>query len=178
MAKLVETVKKALEEDDWHPQQDVVEGLDRVHTRYTAEEGSWNFVVLIDEEDMIATFYSVLDTPCPEERRRDLAELLTRLNYGMRIGKFELDFSDGDLRYQSGHLVQNSKLTPEIIIRHAYNNVLTMEKHFTAIMKVMFSEKSTKETLEGIMEEDDGEEKAEFAEYIPTKDSSTNLYIH
>ena len=43
------------------------------------------------------------DTSSLEEREGaivDIAEALVRANYGLRLGKFELDFADGELRFQ------------------------------------------------------------------------------
>ena len=44
-------------------------------------------------------------TICPikatEDVRLQVAEYLTRANYGMKIGKFELDMNDGEVRYQT-----------------------------------------------------------------------------
>ena len=42
---------------------------------------------------------------CPikggEEVRPAVAEYITRANYGLKIGKFEMDYKDGEVRYQS-----------------------------------------------------------------------------
>ena len=34
-----------------------------------------------------------------EIKRQDIAEYLTRANYGMVMGNFEMDYSDGEIRY-------------------------------------------------------------------------------
>ena len=46
-------------------------------------------------------FYSVLPLNVPDEKRHAVAEFITRANYAMAIGNFEMDFSDGEVRFKT-----------------------------------------------------------------------------
>ena len=46
-----------------------------------------------------------------EEQRQIVAELLARINYGLNIGNFELDMTDGEIRYKTSIDVEGGELT-------------------------------------------------------------------
>ena len=60
---------------------------------------SCRVLTIVDERDIQCL------TVCPikatEDVRPQVAEYLTRANYGMKIGKFEMDMNDGEVRYQA-----------------------------------------------------------------------------
>lgn len=60
--------------------------------------GSWLMYVQVVEEAALLAFYSVVPIPVPPARRGALAEFLTRANYGLSLGNFEMDFDDGEVR--------------------------------------------------------------------------------
>ncbi len=171
MTKIIKRIKTFMEADEWHPEQDQIEGLDRAFTRFASKEGSWNFVVLVDEETKVVTFYSVLDTLTPEDKRLEMAQFITRANFGLRVGKFELDWEDGIVRFQSGLILEDTELTEALIRRHCYNNVNTMTQYFSGIMKVMYGGHTPEEAIQKV----EGQE--EEVEYVPGKDAATHLYI-
>jgi hypothetical protein len=45
-------------------------------------------------------FVMVLPIRVPENRRAAMAETLLRINYQLRLGTFEMDFDDGELRFR------------------------------------------------------------------------------
>ena len=67
-----------------------------------------------------------------------MAEFITRANYGMIIGNFELDFSDGEVRYKTSIDVEGAELVPAVIRQLVYANVLTMDRYLKGIMAVAF----------------------------------------
>jgi len=44
-------------------------------------------------------------------------KFLTRANYGMMIGNFEMDFTDGEIRYKTSIDVEGDKLSSALIKR-------------------------------------------------------------
>jgi len=160
-----------LEEDEWHPTLQVSEELIRIDTRFETPETSWAFIILVDEETRILTFYSILDTKTPKERFNDMTRFITRSNFGMRIGKFELDLDDGTVRFQSGHIAEGHDPNRALIQRHCYNNVNTMTQYFSGFMKVMCAGNSP----DGVLEEIEG--TVEEVEYVHGKDDAANIYI-
>lgn len=66
-----------------------------------------------------------------------IAHFLTLANYGTLIGNFELDFSDGEIRYKTSIDVQGDRLTPALIKRLVYTNVTMMDDYLPGIQAVV-----------------------------------------
>lgn len=58
----------------------------------------WPVVVVVEEDAARVLVYSVLPEDVPEDARPGVAELLTRVNYGLLVGAMEMDLSDGEVR--------------------------------------------------------------------------------
>ena len=56
-------------------------------------------MIRVDLEEFL--FYAVAPIKTPDEVRPAVSEYVTRANYGLRIGNFELDYGDGEVRYKS-----------------------------------------------------------------------------
>jgi len=83
-----------------------------------------------------------------------VAEFLTRANYGMRIGNFELDFSDGEVRYKSSLDFEGVGLEPIMIRNAIYPAVQTMDRYFPGLIAVVAGAKSAAEAVQVVEQED------------------------
>lgn len=91
----------------------------------------------------------------PEEARQTVAEFITRANYGMRIGNFEMDFSDGEVRYKSSLDFEGTTLTPALIKQAIYPAVQTMDRYLPGLMKVIYRSKPPAEAITEIERDSD-----------------------
>ncbi|WP_244932227.1 YbjN domain-containing protein [Nocardioides sp. W7] len=64
-------------------------------------EALWPFVAQVEPEDQQIAFYSLLPDEVPPDRREAVATVLTHANYGLTIGSFEIDVTDGDVRFRT-----------------------------------------------------------------------------
>lgn len=71
------------------------------------------FEVWADLEQFI--FYIIVPMTVPKEKLPKAAEYISRVNSGMRIGNFEIDFDNGDVRFKSSINFRNQTLTDELI---------------------------------------------------------------
>ncbi|GAA3410581.1 YbjN domain-containing protein [Paenibacillus hodogayensis] len=100
---------------------------------YTGEQGAWIVLVRIDEERQICVVYSVYPDAVPEERRADTAVFLIEENYDLAVGSFELDTTDGELRYRTSIDVEHDRLSMELFGQLFSTNVVVMDHYFNAI---------------------------------------------
>lgn len=70
-----------------------------------------------------------------EKLRLSVAELLTRANYKMLVGKFEMDMSDGEIRFQVSHLIDGGIFTAETVERIYMTSLFTLDRYFPALMQ-------------------------------------------
>ena len=90
---------------------------------------------------------------CLPEKRTAVAEFITRANYGMRVGNFEMDFNDGEVRFKISVDVDNHELTQALVSNHVYANVWTMDRYLPGLFAVVYSDISPLEALEKVEEE-------------------------
>jgi hypothetical protein len=82
---------------------------------FQGKNGKWTCYAQVHEEQPIFFFFSVCPVNVPEDKRLSMADFLTRANYGLKVGNFEMDFSDGEIRYKTSINVENDQLTHAII---------------------------------------------------------------
>jgi hypothetical protein len=119
---------------------------------FQGKSGRWTCYaqVRVTREVEQLLFYSVLPLNIPEDKRLAVAEFLTRANYGMALGNFELDFSDGEVRYKTSVDATDVELTTDTLRPMIYTNVLMMDKYMPGIMSVMYADVSPAEAVKQI----------------------------
>ena len=113
MNKIIEPLKAYLKAQDCvfefdRKRQTLHFGINGVNVRWRSmacEDESGRFVLV-----------SLIPLQAPEHRRSACAELIARINARLGLGRFDLDFSDGELRYvTSVPLSDHDELGVEVI---------------------------------------------------------------
>jgi hypothetical protein len=138
MSPILDTAMQFFKEDEWPFTQ--LEGKPILRTAFSGKNGNWNCFAQAREEQYRFIFYSVCAANTPEPRRPAMAEFLTRANYGLIIGNFELDYNDGEVRFKTSIDVEGDELTSALVKQMVYANVLTFDKYLPGVMKVMYTE--------------------------------------
>ena len=132
-----ETLGHFLEEDEWHPQR--MEDATIYRMGVAGRNGQFACYAQIRVTLEQFMFYAVAPVKAPEETRQAVAEFITRANYGLRVGNFELDFGDGEIRYKSSLDFEGETLTPGLIKVAIYPAVQTLDHYLPGLMKVIYS---------------------------------------
>ncbi len=133
---ILDAVVRFFQEDNWHFEQLPDKPILRMGFR--GDNGTWRCYAQVREQQQQFVFYSVLEFNIPEDRRPAMAEFLTRANYGLILGNFEMDFRDGEIRYKTSIDVEGDRLTSALIRPMVYVNVLMMDRYLPGIMKVAY----------------------------------------
>jgi hypothetical protein len=139
------TLEQFLTEDDWYPQR--LESSYTLRSRYDGSNGQYTCYFTIRVEFEQFTCYVMPAFRVPEEQRSAVAEYLTRANYGLHIGNFEMDYSDGEVRYKSSLDFEGVPLTPELIRNAIYPAARTTDRYMPGMMKVIYGGLSPEEAI-------------------------------
>jgi len=139
------------EEDEWDFQW--LQGLPVLSLGFGGRNGNWTCYAQAREPQQQFVFYSVVPVNAPADKLPALAEFITRANYGMILGNFEMDYEDGEVRYKTSVDVEGSALTPAMIRQMVYANVIIMDRYLPGIMRVIYGSFTPLEALESV--EDD-----------------------
>lgn len=112
--------------------------------------GRWLCFAQSRQESSQVVFYSVAPVQIPADKRAALSEFITRANYGLILGNFELDFTDGELRYKTSLDVEGTPLTTELLQPLTFANVSTMDRYLPGLMAVLYGSVSPQAAIEQI----------------------------
>lgn len=116
---------------------EVTDDGDRLVLGFTGANGAYPCVLLAREPQDELIFYSVAPVSVPHEQRVAVAMLLTRLNYGMALGNFELDVDDGEVRYKTTVALAGRDAGDEVLRPLVTVNVSTMDRYLPALQEVL-----------------------------------------
>jgi len=89
-----------------------------------------------------------------KSKRTLVAELLTRINYGLKIGNFEIDLDDGEVRYKTSIMLEDESWTREIIRPVVFYNLSMMDQYWVALQSVVEGRYAPDKALELVESED------------------------
>jgi hypothetical protein len=135
---IFEEVVDFLESEGWS----FVKGKDRSSLRlqHRGKNGQWKCIAIAREEEQEFIFYSICPLTASENKKLAVAELITRINYGLTVGNFELDFITGTIRYKTSINVAGDYLSYAIIGNLVKGNVAVMDKYLPEILAVIDEE--------------------------------------
>jgi hypothetical protein len=145
---LFEKVTRFFEKNEFNFSR--IEGQPMLTMGWQGDNGSWGCLAQVTEDNDTFIFYSRLETKVPEARRAAIAEFLTRANYGLILGNFEMDYSDGEIRYKTSIGVADGNLTDDMLLRMVGANVLTLDRYFQGIMKVIYTRAQPEKVIRDI----------------------------
>lgn len=106
---------------------------------------------LVDEQQEVFQIYAMVPLTVPEASRPAIAEATTRANYGMRIGKFEMDYSDGDLRFHVANAYVGSQ-DPAMVRRLLFTAVHFADAYFPAFAAIVYAKAEAKAEIDRVEE--------------------------
>ena len=92
--------------------------------------------------------YAVAGVKAPEASRPEVAEFITRANYGLILGNFELDFSDGEIRYKTSFDGEGTADLAPLLRASVYANLTTADRYFPGLTAVMYGGSTPAQAVE------------------------------
>jgi hypothetical protein len=133
---IFEIVEQFFTDDEWYFAR--LDGQTLLQANFSGKNGHLNCFAQTNEEQFIFFFYSICPVNVPPERRLAVAEFLTRANYGLKVGNFEMDIDDGEVRFKTSIDVEKTELNRELVSNLVYANVWTMDRYLPGILTVTY----------------------------------------
>lgn len=167
--QIFDQIIKFFTSDDWDFRK--IQGEPILEMAFQGQNGQFTCYAQAREEQSQFIFYSLCPTKVPKPKRRALAEFTSIANYGTIIGNFELDFTEGEIRYKTQTKVDNLPWIFDQIKDLVYTNVWMMDQYLPGIISVINSDASPAEAIHMI-------EEIESSPPLSTPASSNNLSDH
>ncbi len=145
-----EAIENFLQQDDWKYEAHTEHGVIScgVSLKSKAKSAKIWFNVKNDGFSIL----SVLPFSADDDTKAAAAEFITRANYGMVHGNFEMDFNDGEIRFKTAHFAGETVPAYEQIRFLLYMNVITLERYSDSLMKVIFGMADPAEAVKAVEE--------------------------
>lgn len=107
--------------------------------------GNCNYVIRVNESDH--SIVVVLQAPAhvPEDKRMIASKYLTIVNFGMKLGNFEMDFRDGEVRFKNSCNMTDGRLTKSMVQHLVVIPMMMMDRFFPGLMLVIYGGKDPQE---------------------------------
>lgn len=155
MPSLFDTVRRFFEDGGWEPAP--VEGRpSALRMPYQGECGAWTCVADVIEESAQVVFLSVSPVHAPPDKRDAVAEFLTRVNYGIILGNFEMDYGDGEVRYKTALDVEGDEISDALLRNIVLANLQAMEVYLPGLLAVIYGGRPPAEVVAELEASGDG----------------------
>jgi hypothetical protein len=155
MKEALEQVVELFRAKDWKFEVD--EESDLVRTGIEGDNGHWQVMAIASDEDDAVLMLSLFPQKCPAHRRARCAELLTRINYGMMMGCFEMDYDSGKVHFKTTLPFARGDLNVALLDNMVMLNLARMDWFLPAIMSVIYAGISPAQALAAAMRQAKGE---------------------
>jgi hypothetical protein len=98
-------------------------------------QADYRFSILIVQSGDYLKYVAYCPFRVDEKLRSSVAELIVRANYCLLAGKFEMDMSDGEVRFTLSHLIDGVVLSPETVGRLYRSCLFTLDRYMPAFMQ-------------------------------------------
>jgi len=92
-------------------------------------------------------FLCTLPVKAPAAKRAACAELLNRINYGLLIGSFEMDFQNGVIGFRTSAMLPAEDVSLGAIRHLTMGNLCQVDDYYAPIMAVLYSETTPEQAL-------------------------------
>ena len=114
--------------------------------RFGSEHGDQKMFLLIEEGRLLqSVVYPAIRIA--EGSRSDVAIAVARANYGLKIGNFELDMNDGELRYQAALPFEGELPGDHVLERIVYVGLSMMNRYMPAFLSVIYGNEPAKDAI-------------------------------
>ena len=108
----------------------------------SSEHGNWHTYIQITDDVGVrhVVVHAHLPALIPVSTRLKVAELLTRINYHLAVGNFELGLDDGELLFKTAVDLVDAQLTEAMFERMYQLNCQVMNEYYGKIWSVAFGD--------------------------------------
>jgi hypothetical protein len=143
-SNLLELVMEYLDNLGWNY---VVSDEKTLRFPITCDNGKYYCTLIADENRKFICLYTVLPNYIPIDKRSEISEFITRANYGMNLGNFEMDFSDGEVRFKTSMTIYDQLPGENDFSCLIHTNIGTMDNYMKGIMSVVYAGKLPLEAI-------------------------------
>ena len=145
MTMIKTTVINYLDKQGWHHQQ--MQDRETVTLNLRTDISNYRLAFDFKEELDLVILYVLHEQNVIESKRSEVAEYLTRANYGIVLGNYEMDFTDGEIRYKVSIDVEDGVLSEAMVENMISASIASVDRYFSGLMAIQYGDMSAIEAI-------------------------------
>lgn len=134
-------IKETAKEQGW----EIQEWRGMIKIEASSENGTWQtFCKALDEEKRFC-YYSLCPVNAAKDRIPYMAEVLTRINYGLKVGNFEMDYDTGEIHFKTYVDFYGEEDVKKAVGQCIYGNIMCFNNYFPKLLKAITGGEEDKE---------------------------------
>lgn len=105
---------------------------------FRCEVGSYRIIAAVDAESDLFQVFGYSPVRIPAGARPAVAETIVRANQGLKVGKFELDYDAGEVRFQAAQILTEDSLDERVIDRLLGTTMSMLDMYLPAMLSVIY----------------------------------------
>lgn len=148
MQSVYSAMRAFFEQDEWSftPMDD----QPVLRMGFQGDNGAFQCYAQAIEERGQFVFYAFAPFMVPPPQRMAVVEYITRANYGLFVGNFEMDLSDGEVRFKTSVDVSGTAMEPALFKTNVVQNVLLMDRYLGGLQAVSEGKLSPAKAIEQV----------------------------
>ncbi len=118
-----------------------------VFADFRGEVAVYRIVATVDPHDNLFQVFGYSPMRIPPGCRSAIAETVVRANFGLKVGKFELDIDDGGLRFQVSQVLTGDSLDDDVIRRFIGTTISMLDIYLPAVLSVVYGNELPQEAI-------------------------------
>jgi hypothetical protein len=114
---------------------------------FRGDVGTYRLYARIDAEDGLFQVFAQSPVRIPIGARPAVAETLTRINFGLKVGKFEMQYDEGEVRFQAAQILPQDDLDGPTIHRLMGIAMSMLNVYLPAILSVVYGNEPPKDAV-------------------------------
>jgi hypothetical protein len=105
---------------------------------FRCEVGLYRVVAVVEPEDRLFQVFGYSPVRVPVGSRGAIAETIVRANYRLKVGKFEMDYDEGDVRFQAAQILPDDNLDDGVIQALIGTTISMLNLYLPAVLSVIY----------------------------------------
>ena len=102
------------------------------------DKGNWKVYIVANEERRLIQIISICPINAPREKYQAMCELLNRINDNILMGKFSMDFEDGQVRQSTATIYVETELSQATLNHLLQTNLSSFDEYLPAMIGVIY----------------------------------------
>ncbi len=143
-AQIAQAINDFLVNDDWKFRFEEDKNIFRFSCEIKSKLKGVDCIIRVKEDSyMVLAICNLSADDCKAE----MAEFITRANYGLNNGNFEMDYNDGEIRYKSYVDCEDSMPSEAIIKNSIYLPIMMFQRYGDGLASVIFGVKTPEQAV-------------------------------